>query len=81
MGDAILAAALLAKGLRKNFRQMAHNLTPCCLDKFKDKNAAVVRNIHLAIGNFLAYCYTLEEATEPLQAALNHKTPKVNSAF
>jgi hypothetical protein len=79
VGDAILAAGLLASGLRSNFKAQAHNLTACILDKFKDKSTIVVRNVLTAATNFITHCYALTDITDELVAALNHKVPKVRA--
>lgn len=75
--EAVMAAAELAKGLRRDFRSEAKTLTPALLDKYKDKTTNLVRQITAALTAFHAHSLSLGEIGDDLLAAFDHKVPKV----
>lgn len=75
--EAVMAAAALAKGLRREFRHEAKTLTPALLDKFKDKTTNLVRQISTTLTAFQTHCVGLSDLSDDLLAAFDHKVPKV----
>eukprot|EP00854_Cymbomonas_tetramitiformis_P019551 gene19551-23382_t len=76
VGDAVLASGNLAKSLRQGWSHSSKVLLPLFLDRFKDKNIIVVKNLHEALPLMATYCFELPEAAEDINTALSHKVPK-----
>lgn len=75
--EAVMAAANLAKGLRRDFRSEAKTLVPALLDKLKDKTTNLVRQITVTLSAFHSHCVSLADMSDELLAAFDHKVPKV----
>jgi cytoskeleton-associated protein 5 len=67
---AVESAAALSKALRRDYRSDARQLTGAVLDKFKDKNGAVIRALHSALNTFGAFSYTLSGALRAVLLSL-----------
>eukprot|EP01117_Protostelium_nocturnum_P010147 TRINITY_DN3620_c0_g1_i2.p1 TRINITY_DN3620_c0_g1~~TRINITY_DN3620_c0_g1_i2.p1 ORF type:complete len:2002 (+),score=827.22 TRINITY_DN3620_c0_g1_i2:52-6057(+) len=69
--------ALLAKGLRKDYSNLAKSLLPTLFDKFKEKKATVTDPVHEALENMYGECFLFPDIAEELDATKDHKVPKV----
>ena len=71
---------LLARGQRKFFESYAKMMAPALLCKFRDKNKAVVNEVHLALENFL-HSVSADMLIQHVENCLNDKTvtAKINA--
>lgn len=77
--EAVMAAANLAKGLRKDFRGDAKMLVPALLDKLKDKTTNLVRQITVTLSALNSHCLSIADMSDDLIAAFAHRVPKVQT--
>ncbi len=77
VAKAAQAVALLAAGLRADFAPYAKSTVPVILEKFKEKKASVIQQLHLAMDPISMYCFPLKdkEAMEIVGEALKSKIP------
>jgi hypothetical protein len=72
--SAVKAIGALAKGLRESFSELAKELYPLMLQRFKEKR--LVEELHTALTSMM-YCVSLNDILEPLQAGLKDKSPVI----
>ena len=73
VSTSITALALLATGLRKEFKQCAQISIATLLDKFKEKDKRVIEAIHSALDAIYGRCLSMLDFSEDLMTALGPK--------
>ncbi len=75
VAKAAQAIALLAAGLRADFTPYAKSVAAAVLDKFKEKKATVIQQLHGAMDPITLYCLPLKDCVELIDTAMQSKVP------
>ena len=75
VAKAAQAVALLANGLRADFTPYAKSTVPVILEKFKEKKASVIQQLHGSMDPISMYCFPIKDGLEIIGEALKSKIP------
>lgn len=75
VAKAAQTVALLASGLRADFTPYAKSTVPVILEKFKEKKASVIQQLHGSMDPISMYCFPLKEGLDIIGEALKSKIP------